>query len=77
MYHSTKLKLLFAIATGFLVLSLLASISADAADLYQTVRGKIEDVDSKTPVIGANIVVLDTDPLLGASTDAEGNFRTE
>lgn len=77
MYHSIKLKLLFAIAICFLVLSLLASISAEAADLYQTVRGKIEDVDSKSPVIGANIVVLDTQPLLGASTDAEGYFRIE
>jgi len=77
MYHSIKLKLLFAIATGFLVVSLLASITANGADLYQTVRGKITDLDSKTPVIGANIMVINSNPLLGGSTDADGNFRIE
>jgi hypothetical protein len=77
MYNSIKLKLLFAIATGFLMVTLLASIKAEAADLHQTIRGKITDTDSKTPVIGANVIVLDSDPLLGASTDAEGNFRIE
>ena len=75
MYQSTKIKVLFAIATAFLVLSLLASIAANASDLFQTVRGKLTDQDSKSPVIGANIVVIDSDPLLGASTDANGEFR--
>ena len=77
MYQTIKLKLLFAIATAFLVISLLASITADAADLYQTIRGTITDQDSKTPVIGANIVVINSNPLLGSSTDAEGRFRVE
>lgn len=77
MYQTIKLKLLFAIATAFLVISLLASITADAADLYQTIRGTITDQDSKTPVIGANIVVINSNPLLGSSTDTEGRFRVE
>lgn len=77
MYHSIKLKLLFAVATGFLVISLLASITASGADLYQTLRGKITDLDSKTPVIGANIIVINSDPLLGGSTDTYGKFRIE
>jgi hypothetical protein len=77
MYHSIKIKLLFAVATAFLVVALLSSLSANGADLFQTVRGKITDQDSRSPVIGANVVVIDSDPLLGASTDASGNFRID
>jgi len=77
MYHSIKLRLLFTIATAFLVISQLASISTSAADLHQMVRGKITDSDSKTPLIGANIIVINSEPLLGGSTDANGFFRID
>ena len=77
MYHSIKLKVLFAIATAFLVISLLSSITAAASDLHQTIRGTITDQDSKTAVIGANIIVIDSDPLLGSSTDSYARFRIE
>lgn len=77
MYHSIKLKILFALATAFLVISLLASISANASDLYQTIRGTLTDQDSKSPVIGANIIVINSDPLLGSSTNADGEFRID
>ncbi len=77
MYQSLKLKILFATATAFLVISLLSSISAEGADLYQTIRGKITDQDSKTPVIGANIIILDSNPLLGSNTNEDGDFRIE
>ncbi|MCG8306124.1 MAG: TonB-dependent receptor [Cytophagales bacterium] len=77
MNHSIKLRFLFAIATAFLVISLLSSIASKAAELHQTIRGTITDQDSKSPVIGANIVVVNSEPLLGASTDARGNFRIE
>jgi hypothetical protein len=45
-----------------------------AQDLTQTIRGKIIDTDSKTPIAFANIIVTDTEPLLGATTDINGNF---
>lgn len=77
MNHSLKLKLLFAVTIVFLVVSLLSSISSKAADLHQTIRGEITDQDSKNPVIGANIIVLNSDPILGSSTDAKGEFRIE
>lgn len=77
MYHSIKSKILFAVAITFLLVALLSSISASAADLYQTIRGTITDQDSKTPVIGANIIVIESNPLLGSSTDAFGKFRIE
>lgn len=77
MYQSQKLKILFAVAIAFLVVSLLSSLSSKAADLHQTIRGGITDQDSKNPVIGANIIVINSDPLLGSSTDAKGEFRIE
>ena len=43
--------------------------------LTQTVRGKVVDVDSEWPLIGAEIIVVGSAPLLGTTTDASGNFR--
>jgi len=43
----------------------------------QTIRGIIIDQQTETPLIGANIVVLDSDPFIGASTDLDGKFRLE
>jgi hypothetical protein len=43
----------------------------------QTVRGSVIDRDSKLPLIGAKVVILTTDPLLGCTSDLEGNFRIE
>lgn len=44
--------------------------------LSQTVRGKIIDEDSRTPLPGATVRVIGSDNL-GSSTDADGNFRIE
>ncbi|OJJ22210.1 TonB-dependent receptor [marine bacterium AO1-C] len=40
----------------------------------QTIRGRILDKQSKFPLIGANVVVLGTNPLKGAATDGNGYF---
>lgn len=40
----------------------------------QTIRGTVVDKTSHSPLPGANITVLNTDPLLGASTDQDGRF---
>ncbi len=47
----------------------------NAQQLEQTIKGKITDAQSGSPVIGATIAVLTTDPLKGASTDIDGYFR--
>ena len=46
-----------------------------AQELTQTIRGKIIDTESKTPLPGANVVILDSPDFLGASTDVNGEFR--
>lgn len=45
--------------------------------LHQTIRGSIIDADSKLPLIGATVLVLETSPPLGATSDIDGNFRIE
>jgi hypothetical protein len=45
--------------------------------LTQTVRGSIKDADVKIPLIGATIIVVGISPLMGATTDLDGNFRLE
>ena len=50
---------------------------AFSQNLTQIVRGTIVDVDSKLPLIGATLVILGTDPMIGTSTDMNGIFRFE
>lgn len=47
------------------------------AQQVQTIRGHVFDKDSKTSLPGANVVLLDVQPLTGTVTDNDGNFRLE
>ncbi len=44
-------------------------------NLTQTVRGTLLDEDSKMPLIGANVIIVNSNPLVGAATDENGNFK--
>lgn len=59
----------------FLLLTLAINHDIQSQALTQTVRGKITDEDSKSPLIGANIIILGSDPVRGAVTDVDGNYR--
>jgi hypothetical protein len=43
----------------------------------QIIKGQIIDEQAQYPLIGATVLILDTDPLLGSTTDVNGNFRIE
>ena len=43
----------------------------------QTIRGQIIDQDSKTSLIGANIIIIESNPIRGTSSDFDGYFRLE
>src|SRR5687768_1508099 len=43
----------------------------------QTIRGTVIDADSKSPLIGANLKVLELDTAIVAATDIDGKFRLE
>ena len=57
-----------------LVLLILGGAGLRAQDLIQTIRGEIVDSDSRMPLIGATIIVLGSDPIIGVSTDIDGRF---
>lgn len=40
----------------------------------QTVRGTITDADTRQPLIGATVVLIGSDPLIGSTTDLDGRF---
>jgi hypothetical protein len=59
-----------------LALTLLISWQAlRAQSLTQTVRGKVIDQISQTPLPGATVMILNTDPLMGAAADMDGYFK--
>jgi hypothetical protein len=62
---------------SFILFFLFAGISLQAQTYTQTIRGKVIDADSKSEIIGANVVLLYSDSLNGSVTDIEGRFRLE
>ncbi|MEM9663966.1 MAG: TonB-dependent receptor [Bacteroidota bacterium] len=58
-----------------LVLGLVALFSAPAVlAQIQTVRGVVLDRDTRIPLIGANVIVVGAEPLIGTATDLDGRF---
>ena len=41
----------------------------------QVIKGKIVDAVSQTPLPGASVVIIESNPTLGTITDSEGNFK--
>ena len=60
------------LSTFIIFISLTAAFAQQST---QTVRGKVTDAASKAPVVGAVVQVMGSNPPIGASTDADGNFR--
>ncbi len=53
------------------------AITSFSQTLTQTIKGQVIDEQSRTPVIGATVVVVGIDPPMGGITDAEGFFRID
>ncbi len=68
------MKKIFSIAIHtILLLTLSTSIFGQSS---QTVRGRIIDEASKSPVIGATVILVRAEsPVLGSSADVDGNFK--
>jgi len=56
----------------FVLLLLPSALSAQG--LVQIIRGTVVDEDTRIPLIGASVVVLNSDPIKGSTTDADGKF---
>jgi len=60
---------------GITLCLLIVSSVLIGQNLSQTVRGKIIDIDSQLPLIGAEIMIVGSNPTVGTTTDVEGVFR--
>lgn len=56
---------------------MLVSGAAFSQTLTQTIKGQITDQQSRTPIIGATVLVVGIDPPMGGITDADGYFRID
>jgi len=52
-------------------------LSIHSAFAQQTVRGTVVDKQTKVPIIGASVTLLETNPLKGDATNSDGFFRIE
>lgn len=59
----------------FSALLLFLAVAANAQTYTQTLKGTVLDKAVKTPLIGATVALLSTDPQRGAVTDLDGRFR--
>lgn len=66
---NTRSSLLYTICLVLISIGL-----AEAQPLKQTIKGKVFDKDTQAPLIGANVVVLGSEPVKGATTDQNGAF---
>lgn len=58
----------------FLML-VLSAASLNAQNLTQTIRGSVVDKISQQPLPGVTIIVAGSNPIIGANTDIDGQFR--
>ncbi len=58
-----------------LALGLLLGSIGIYAQSTQTVKGQITDKESKSPLIGVTVIIADVDPIIGTTTDENGDFK--
>ncbi len=54
-----------------------ATLTSGAQEFTQTFRGKVIDAYTELPLPGATVILQDTDPMKGTTSDMDGNFRFE
>jgi hypothetical protein len=60
-----------------LIVAFLVSLSIPVLSqpVSQTIKGTVADKDSRIPLPGAMVVIMESDPVIGAVTDSDGNFK--
>ena len=58
----------------YILLLLVLPLTAQAQDITQTLKGTIYDQNTHEPLIGATVVVQNSDPVIGTTTDEKGHF---
>ncbi len=57
-----------------LVLLLFWFLPLMGQEVTQTIRGTVVDEDTNVPLIGASVVLIGSEPIVGATTDVDGKF---
>lgn len=57
------------------ILASFLSFAGNAQELTQTIKGTVVDQQSQFPLIGVNIILLDSDQSIGTTTDINGEFE--
>lgn len=60
-----------------LLLSLGGIANIKAQQLTQTIKGNVIDAQATYPLIGVNVILQGSNPTIGTTTDADGNFKLE
>ncbi len=47
------------------------------ANLFQTIKGRVIEKETNYPLPGASIILMDSNPIAGTTTNSEGYFRLE
>jgi hypothetical protein len=55
--------------------SIFFCLSVASQPLSQTMKGTVTDKDSRIPLPGAMVMIMESDPVIGTVTDSEGNFK--
>jgi hypothetical protein len=58
----------------FFILSLGFFLQYSHGQPIQTIRGKVVDTESQSPLLGANVLILEAGPITGVITDESGSF---
>lgn len=61
----------------FFLSILFLSYFCHGQSITQTIRGKIVDKSSAEVLVGASVFLPNTNPIIGTTTDGQGNFRLE
>jgi hypothetical protein len=61
--------------TLIFLLEVLLFLPVAGQTIKQTIRGTVTDRDSGIPIVGATIILMGSDPLVGSVTDVNGTFR--
>ena len=66
----------FSMRLNLILITVLALLTAtiQSQTLTQTVRGRVLDASTKTGLPGSNVILLNSNPLVGTTTDVNGNF---
>lgn len=60
----------------FIILAFISCVSYSQS-ITKTIRGTVTDKETFQPLIGAKVIVVGSDPLIGAVSDIDGSFRLE